>query len=382
MQSIIDSATGTTEFQYSKTGHLTYAKFGNGTVHHRTADKVGNLFDSPNKKDRTYNYRNRLEKKGNWHYKYDDVGNLIEKYKKKKGLFESKTQHWKYKWNDAGMLQEVIRPDKEKVSFKYDPLGRRISKVFKKTTTCWVWNGHVPLHEWKQYQQRHYTDEGIRADKIVKHHKITWIFDKGSFIPSGKIKDNKKFSILANHLGTPTQMYDEEGEQVWERSLDLNGKVINGSNAPCPFLYQGQYYDKEIELAYNRFRYYDPDDGRYISKDPIGLLSGEYGFYNYVGDSNSWVDPFGLDFMDMVASSIQRTGRKFQGAEIYKFIKKAKGDSFNFKKGDYFYLDNLHKDHFETFSKNDSSKGVYNLDGSKNVDKTKKASNRKGPSCG
>ncbi|WP_407268870.1 RHS repeat-associated core domain-containing protein [Tenacibaculum maritimum] len=96
-------------------------------------------------------------------------------------------------------------------------------------------------------------------------------------------------------MGTPTQMYDEEGEQVWERSLDLNGKVINGSNAPCPFLYQGQYYDKEIELAYNRFRYYDPDDGRYISKDPIGLLSGEYGFYNYVGDSNGWIDPMGLE---------------------------------------------------------------------------------------
>ncbi|MCD9620611.1 RHS repeat domain-containing protein [Tenacibaculum maritimum] len=95
-------------------------------------------------------------------------------------------------------------------------------------------------------------------------------------------------------MGTPTQMYDEEGEQVWERSLDLNGKVINGSNAPCPFLYQGQYYDKEIELAYNRFRYYDPDDGRYISKDPIGLLSGEYGFYNYVDDTNGWIDPLGL----------------------------------------------------------------------------------------
>ncbi|WP_262910566.1 RHS repeat domain-containing protein [Tenacibaculum maritimum] len=89
-------------------------------------------------------------------------------------------------------------------------------------------------------------------------------------------------------------MYDEEGEQVWERSLDLNGKVINGSNAPCPFLYQGQYYDKEIELAYNRFRYYDPDDGRYISQDPIGLLSGEYGFYNYVDDPNFWNDIFRL----------------------------------------------------------------------------------------
>ncbi|MFL0102027.1 RHS repeat domain-containing protein [Tenacibaculum maritimum] len=90
-------------------------------------------------------------------------------------------------------------------------------------------------------------------------------------------------------------MYDEGGEQVWERSLDLNGKVINGSNAPCPFLYQGQYYDKEIELAYNRFRYYDPDDGRYISKDPIGLLGNNPNLYAYVKDSNTWVDVFGLD---------------------------------------------------------------------------------------
>ncbi|MFL0110355.1 hypothetical protein [Tenacibaculum maritimum] len=47
-------------------------------------------------------------------------------------------------------------------------------------------------------------------------------------------------------------------------------------------------------VAY-RFRWYDDVDGRYISKDPIGLLSGEYGFYNYVGDSNGWMDVFGLD---------------------------------------------------------------------------------------
>jgi len=60
------------------------------------------------------------------------------------------------------------------------------------------------------------------------------------------------------------------------------------------FMYQGQYYDAEIELAYNRFRYYSPDQGRYISKDPIGLASGEYGFYNYVEDPNGWVDGFGL----------------------------------------------------------------------------------------
>lgn len=90
-------------------------------------------------------------------------------------------------------------------------------------------------------------------------------------------------------MGTPTQMYDEEGVQVWERSLDLNGKVITGSNEECPFTFQGQYYDKDVELCYNRFRWYDDVDGRYISVDPIGLHSGEPNFYAYVEDSNTWV---------------------------------------------------------------------------------------------
>ncbi|MCG8857657.1 RHS repeat-associated core domain-containing protein, partial [Tenacibaculum finnmarkense] len=89
--------------------------------------------------------------------------------------------------------------------------------------------------------------------------------------------------------------YNEEGETTWERSLDSNGKVKTGDNSSCPFLFQGQYYDEEIELAYNRFRYYNPDDGRYISKDPIGLNSGEFNFYSYVDDSNSLVDVLGLD---------------------------------------------------------------------------------------
>lgn len=39
-----------------------------------------------------------------------------------------------------------------------------------------------------------------------------------------------------------------------------------------PFLFQGQYYDYETELAYNRFRYYSPNMGCYISQDPIGLV--------------------------------------------------------------------------------------------------------------
>jgi len=68
--------------------------------------------------------------------------------------------------------------------------------------------------------------------------------------------------------------YDENGEKVWARELDLYGNAIAGDSSFIPFLYQGQYYDEEIGLAYNRFRYYSPDSGTYISQDPIRLAGG------------------------------------------------------------------------------------------------------------
>ena len=91
------------------------------------------------------------------------------------------------------------------------------------------------------------------------------------------------------------EAYDEEGEKVWARELDLYGNAITGDSSFIPFLYQGQYYDEEIGLAYNRFRYYSPDSGTYISQDPIGLAGGNPTLYGYVKDSNWWVDRFGLD---------------------------------------------------------------------------------------
>ncbi|MEK4424994.1 RHS repeat-associated core domain-containing protein [Solibacillus sp. FSL K6-1523] len=61
-----------------------------------------------------------------------------------------------------------------------------------------------------------------------------------------------------------------------------------------PFRYQGQYDEVEIGLYYNRFRYYDPEQGNYTQIDPIGLAGGNPTLYGYVGDPNIKVDPFGL----------------------------------------------------------------------------------------
>ena len=70
---------------------------------------------------------------------------------------------------------------------------------------------------------------------------------------------------------------------MWNRQLDIYGRVRKEYKHSSlgdevfhfiPFLYQGQYYDIEIKLAYNRFRYYSPESGMYISQDPIGLAGG------------------------------------------------------------------------------------------------------------
>jgi len=78
------------------------------------------------------------------------------------------------------------------------------------------------------------------------------------------------------------------------------------------FRYQGQYEDIETGLYYNRYRYYDANSGTYISQDPIGLASGEPNFYSYVNDSNSYIDPFGLNG-ELVYQLVGKDGVNYYG---------------------------------------------------------------------
>ena len=177
--------------------------------------------------------------------------------------------------------------------FTYDALGRRLSKDAI-GITCWLWNGNVPLHEWTPKRRRNEQGEIEEYQKDLR----TWLFEEESFVPLALFQDGKAYSIVTDHLGTPVEAYNEKGEEVWYRRLDMNGKVIEERSMlytsykdyiKIPFLFQGQYYDEEIKLAYNRFRYYSPDMGMYISSDPIGLAGG-FNTYAYVKDTNTWVD--------------------------------------------------------------------------------------------
>jgi type VI secretion system secreted protein VgrG len=61
-----------------------------------------------------------------------------------------------------------------------------------------------------------------------------------------------------------------------------------------PIRFQGQWHDEESGIYYNRHRYYDPQQGRYISQDPIGLKGGA-NLYGYVTNPTGMVDPLGLE---------------------------------------------------------------------------------------
>jgi RHS repeat-associated protein len=147
----------------------------------------------------------------------------------------------------------------------------------------------VPLHEWQTTEKEPLIDI------------IAWVFEEGTFVPAARIKGDNSQSIITDYLGTPTAMYDAKGEKTWEANLDIYGRVrtFDGrSLKDCPFRYQGQYEDAETGLYYNRFRYYDPTIGNYISQDPIGLAGSNPTLYGYVKDVNKLVDFYGLATVD------------------------------------------------------------------------------------
>ena len=117
----------------------------------------------------------------------------------------------------------------------------------------------------------------VGAGKDTADEVLMWLFEDGSFAPLAKLQGQARYSILTDHLGTPVQMHDTHGQQVWAAELDSYGRVRRqeGETLACPFRYQGQYEDAETGLYYNRFRYYDPEAGQYVSQDPIRLKSGQ-----------------------------------------------------------------------------------------------------------
>ncbi|WP_084908732.1 RHS repeat-associated core domain-containing protein [Burkholderia ubonensis] len=100
--------------------------------------------------------------------------------------------------------------------------------------------------------------------------------------------------------GAPTRITDPLGVVVWAGNYAAWGTVARSSaleefNQPLRF--QGQYFDAETGLHYNRYRYYDSHVGIFVSQDPLGIWPAT-NIYRYANNTISWADPMGLDSAD------------------------------------------------------------------------------------
>jgi len=320
LKMIIDALKGPVQYRHDPLGNLIGAVYADGKIDMRMPDAVGNLFKTPDKRDRKYGPAGQLLEsrgpEGVTKYEYDPEGNLLRK------LLPDATA-WTYAWNGAGMLTKVVRPNGKVVEFGYDALGRRVWKKYGAKTTKWIWDGNVPVHEWVEVdpaalqappaqQEAIAWEAGLTARKHMlsqrtaqgpplpetfgtKEAPITWVFEPESFAPLAKLTAAHRYGIVTDHLGTPTAMLDEGGKRVWAADIGVYGDLrdVVGEKAACPFRWPGQYEDDETGLYYNRFRYYDPQAGEYVSQDPIGLKGGHW-VCAYVPDPLVWQDPFGL----------------------------------------------------------------------------------------
>ena len=108
-----------------------------------------------------------------------------------------------------------------------------------------------------------------------------------------------------DHRGLPLALIDETGAIAWQAEYDEWGNPLSEDNPQD--LQQlirlpGQQLDDETGLYYNRHRYYDPQQGRYITQDPIGLAGG-WNLYSYPQNPIQYVDPLGLEGTMTIYSS-------------------------------------------------------------------------------
>ena len=318
----IQSKGGQTQYRYDPIGRLIAAV----TLDFSETfafDPAGNRLDlSGNKQDHTDQtnsqekpslnkiWGNLLKEYSGVHYDYDQRGNLIRKTRN--------GETTDYHWNGYNQLIKIENRNGS-TEYRYDPLGRRTAKIRNGETTVYHWQEDTLAIESTNGQNTHYLFEpgtfeplaqfqttspiGIeREDKPAEPYGYDPETDPLLKIPPEPQEQSEAQPELVyyqlDHLGTPIAAHNAKGETVWTAEYEAWGRirqetVSDGLKANIPFRFQGQYYDEESGLHYNRFRYYDPEIGRFVSQDPIGLMGG-INVYIYASNPIEWVDPFGL----------------------------------------------------------------------------------------
>ena len=367
---IHDSRRGQLAYQYDPVGRLLQATSRLG-VETFAFDPAGNLLDEKTQQmhrpldqapRRNMLMDNLLREYAGTHYTYDVRGNLAERLHN--GV------RAQFTWDLFDRL-ESYSDDKLKVEYSYDALGRRLHKhsVAHYSNKPQAGTGWNQLERAKRQRELDcgFTLFGWDGDTLAWESSpprdegdtgrtVHYLYEPGSFVPvaqalrRGPVRLHKQpdwsqrsydfdqdplwhthmppqaFDAIAwyqcDHLGTPMELTDHNGEMAWAGQYKAWGEVREERSAWArqvglgnPLRFQGQYHDRETGLHYNRYRYYDPGVGRFVSKDPISYAGG-LNLHLYAPNPIEWVDPLGLEKVVAAKSRVQALRLAQQHAQV------------------------------------------------------------------
>ncbi|WP_308455370.1 RHS repeat-associated core domain-containing protein, partial [Pectobacterium odoriferum] len=227
----------------------------------------------------------RLTQHDDTHYQYDKAGRLIRKQVVQPGY---RPQVWHYRWDSRNQLRVVDTPTGERWFYRYDPFGRRTGKRCEQTSEDirYLWDGDQIA------EVRHYRN----GERVARRH---WVHNGWELLVQQRQNTDGRWEtdfVTSSQNGEPQALYRPDGTLRWQAPKStLWGQRQGSTEDPAdPGLgFAGQYRDTESGLCYNRFRYYDPAGGCYVSPDPIGIAGGDNN-YAYAPNPISWIDPLGL----------------------------------------------------------------------------------------
>ena len=243
------------------------------------------------------------------HYYYDAFGRRIGKSSstQKSSKLNQRGQLVRFPSN-LSSLNTTDRPQRNNTLMLWDG-NRQIQEITDDFTftTVYEQNSFVPVARIVE-RQPHLLEQAKRDEQAewAKYENMQLTKRSKANIHHKAHTGLRIYHYHTDHLGTPQELTNDRGEVVWlnyqmawggsfsqlNNVHNLDGLDISADELQ-PFRFQGQFYDGETGLHYNRFRYYDSDVGMFIQRDPIGLLGGS-NVFQYAPNPIGWIDPWGL----------------------------------------------------------------------------------------
>lgn len=215
-----------------------------------------------------------------------------------------------YRWGPAGELLEVRANDKILARYRYDHRGLRIAKEATGKVQHYLYEGRKLQAELSAdgsitRQYVYLADQVVAVIDCDGASAVAMVRSPGGLAAADLMKtlmgwfsrNDATAYLHPNHLGSVEAITDSAAKLLWRATYHPYGK-LDRWNSQRGFQFNlrlpGQYFDAETRLHYNDRRYYDPESGRYLTPDPIGLRGGINGYAYVDGNPLKYIDPSGL----------------------------------------------------------------------------------------